>query len=268
MVDADTPRFVAMLRDVFGLYPSAKALTEGQVAMFFRALGRYTLAQVSVGLDAHVKDPQRGRFPPLPADVIAQLDGQAADDGRPGPEEAWAISLAARDESETVVWTAEAAQAMSVARPVLAAGDEIGARMAFREAYGRLVELARRQRNPTEWIVSEGWDAQRRASAVAAAVEAGRLPHSALQALTHTRATLAGLLEGPASGDNAEARKRLRELAEAIRLRPDPESSDAAARRITQELKAASAQRVSDYERQRQAMRAELDLSEEGEDQA
>jgi hypothetical protein len=77
MVDTDTPAFVAMLREVFGLYPSAKPLAEGQVAMFFRALQQYPMEAVRAALDAHVRDAERGRYAPVPADVISKIEGNA-----------------------------------------------------------------------------------------------------------------------------------------------------------------------------------------------
>lgn len=268
MRDTDAAPFVALLRDVFGLYLQAKPLNDGQVAMFFRALQRYPLDAVRAALDAHVRDPQRGRFPPLPADVIAQIDGIAANDGRPGPEEAWAIALGSVDERATVVWTREAAQAMQVARPVLANGDEVGARMAFREAYVRLVDEARAAGAPAQWSASEGWDAEGRARAIEQAVELRRLPASALQLLPWP-ANLA-LLMAPETGSAAAqaAREQLRQMVEELRNRPDPESADAASRRATDALRRAAAEKVEDYARRnRIALDAELSLADEGDAQ-
>lgn len=259
----DFAPFVAILGDVMGLYPQAKPLTEGQVAMFFRALAAYPLAAVRAGFDAHVKDPQRGRFAPVPADVIAQIVGRAANDGRPGPEEAWAIALLSVDETGTVVWTQEIARAMQIARPVLDAGDEVGGRMAFREAYQRLVDEARAAGHPPVWEASEGWDAQRRAVAITEAVELGRLPRSALQSLPPPPAQL--LLEVQDDQPGAETvREMLRQVADEIRQRAEPESVDAASRRATEALKAAAAAKVDEYTPQQAAMRAELQLREEG----
>ena len=267
MVETDTKAFLALLGDVYGLYPAAKPLAGGQVAMFFRALSAHPLAAVQAGLDAHVKDPQRGRFAPLPADVLAQIDAAASNDGRPGAEEAWAIASSSRSEWETVVWTAEIAQALAVCRPVLDSGDDIGARMAFREAYTRMVDEARKARRPAVWTVCEGWDAQRRAVAISAAVECGRLPRSEAPLLGYERPTLAGLLCAPVELGQEAARERARLATEALKNRAEPDSIDVRANRTTEQLKADTAARVSDYERQQQAMRAELALAEEGEQQ-
>ena len=42
-------------------------------AMWFRALSEHDLADVRAAFDAHVKDPDRGRFAPVPADIIGKL---------------------------------------------------------------------------------------------------------------------------------------------------------------------------------------------------
>lgn len=117
------------------------------------------------------------------------------DDGRPGSDEAWAIALDAQDEACTVVWCVEIQKAFGIARPVLAAGDKIGARMAFRNAYERLVRDARIQRQPAQWSPSLGWDHGQRHAVLTRAVETGML----------TSQSIAGLLPAPpASGPIAK----------------------------------------------------------------
>lgn len=245
MRDTDAAPFVALLRDVFGLYPAAKPLTEGQVAMFFRAVAQHPIEAVQAALDAHVKDPQRGRFPPLPADVIAQIEGHAADDGRPGAEEAWATALQGRDEAASIVWTAETAQAWGVARTVLELGDDVGARMAFREAYARIIDAARRTRRPVEWLVSLGFDPEQRRVAIAAGVAAGKLPHTAMVALPAPDG--ASMLVGDSSGMPPHVREKLAALADRLRAHGDAPSVDELARADTQRRKDAAAAAVQGY---------------------
>lgn len=176
MHDRDAQPFFDLLDDVWGMYPQAKVPSDGQKAMFFRALSDLTIAQVRAGFDAHVRDPQRGRFAPLPADVIAQVEGNAARDTRPGPEEAWSIALQANDEAKTLVWTEEIAQAWGIAGEVRRQGDDIGARMTFKEAYNRLVAEARAARKPAQWTATLGLDASQRDEALQRAHSAGLLP--------------------------------------------------------------------------------------------
>ncbi len=102
------------------------------------------------------------------ADVIERID-----DGRPGVEEAWA--MIPRDESQTVVWTTEAAEAYGVCSPLLAAGDKIGARQAFKEKYSALVSKARTEAVPVQWSASLGSDQACREEALKLAVESGKL---------------------------------------------------------------------------------------------
>ncbi len=101
-------------------------------------------------------------------DVISRID-----DGRPGPEEAWA--MIPKNEAATVVWTAEMCQAHAVACPLLDSGDAIGARMAFKETYSRLVSAARDEQRPVSWSASLGHDAGLRDRALALGVEQGRI---------------------------------------------------------------------------------------------
>jgi hypothetical protein len=101
-------------------------------------------------------------------DVVSRLE-----DGRPGPEEAWA--MLPMNEGATVVWTDEMREAFSVASPLIAAGEIVAARMAFKETYGRLVNAAREAAVVTSWTPSLGHDPRGREQALLQAVEKGRL---------------------------------------------------------------------------------------------
>lgn len=241
MRESDFDAFSAMLDDVAGLYPRG-SITAGQKAMYFRALAAHSIADVRAGFDAHVKDTTRGRFLPMPADVLAQIEGLAADDGRPGPEEAWACALRSSDESKTVVWTAEMAQAWAIASPVFNSGDEIGARMAFKESYARLVEEARRARRPAVWQASLGFDPQQRDEALAQAASTGRLAGPEFVALPAPEQAFAAI------ASNADAPQGIREKLIALRdrfaRRPDEPSADLIGKKRTAQLKAESARRA------------------------
>jgi hypothetical protein len=193
MFDTDFNRFAALLDSIAGMLPNAKPLTPAGKSLFFRTLANLRFDDVERALMAHLQDPQRGRFMPVPADVVAQIEGAAADDGRPGADEAWTTALLASDEAETVVWTEETAQAMFVAQPVLRAGDKVGARMAFKNAYDRLVADARHARRPAHWHASLGQDPARRERALQGAVNRNLLPAP----------QVAGLLPAPLDADNS-----------------------------------------------------------------
>jgi hypothetical protein len=104
---------------------------------------------------------------------IAELR-ERADDGRPGVEVAWAMCPATED--STVVWTSEMARAfIAGARTLRNAGDEIGARMAFKEAYSQLLAEARVRGDAVRWEASLGWDKAARIGPVAEAVRDGKI---------------------------------------------------------------------------------------------
>ena len=239
MNQCDYDEFSAIHDTVAGLF--GKAPDGAQKALFFRLLAQHSLAEVRAGFEAHLRDPQRGRFAPLPADILAQIQGAAAADGRPEVDEAWAIAIRAADEADTVVWTREMCQAWGACRLVFEGGDQIGARMAFKSAYTRLVAAARAARDPVHWEASLGSDPGRRDDALRIGVDAGRLPVAMLPAPA-TKAV--GLLEMErAHGCPDHVRARLQELRQAIAERAlqfTDEGRDAAARRRTERLKEAA----------------------------
>lgn len=240
MREADFPEFASMMDDVAVLM-SRQPMSTKQSAMMFRALARYPLADVRNALDAHMRDPQRGRFYPLPADLIAKID--IAGDTHPGSDEAWAIAVRARDEADTVIWTEQMAQAWGVCRPVMDMGDEVGARMAFRQAYDRMVSDARQANKPAVWTISEGFDKERRIAAVKQAEATGLLlpgaAREALPLLEHHEAQI-----GPMPD---HIREKLAELRQSFVQGYEGPSMDELARQETEQLKAESRAKVEKY---------------------
>lgn len=112
--------------------------------------------------------------------------------GRPAANEAWAIAIESLDENKTVVWTGEMAQAWNAARLIAAAGDLVGARMAFIASYERLVRDARDTGAMPAITVSLGFDKEHRIVAVEKAEKLGYLPKVQAQAhLAEMRAAIA-----------------------------------------------------------------------------
>ncbi len=153
------------------------------------------------------------------SDVLTRIEAQ---DGRPTPDEAWAVAITALDEAETVVWSTEIAQAWGVAEPLIRIGDKVAARRAFIDAYERIAEAARDAGAPSQWVISLGHDPDRRVLALNKAVEQGRIAQGVAMAflpapLTQDGAALAGaalqLIDKSQEFDKEEARKRLREAA-------------------------------------------------------
>lgn len=175
MRDSDLGAFTDMLGDIASLY--GKNLTTTQIAMWFRVMAEYSVQQVQAAFDAHARDAARGRFMPVPADLLAQLERIASNDGRPTPEEAWSTAVQTHnDEQSTVVWTQETATAWAdVGQALMDAGDRFNAGRGFIAKYTDLVAAARRNGIPVQWLVCQGWDKELRHQAIQQAVEAGRI---------------------------------------------------------------------------------------------
>lgn len=215
MTDQDLPAFSQALNAMLLTLSHGKTEAAPFVAaMWFETLRPYSLPQVTTGMTAHMRNPSTGRTLPIPADIVAQIEGAAADDGRLGANEAWAIALDARHESATVVWTDEMAEAWASARPVMELGDEVGARMAFLSAYERCCKDARAAGRRVRWVASLGHDESQRARALQAAAAAGRVVIGGvaddIPALPAPRAAIA--LPAPTATDSAAKRQALQAL--------------------------------------------------------
>lgn len=149
--------------------------TESAKMLFLDVVGEFGLSNLKGALMAHLRDPERGRFVPSPADLIEQIQRAMQKDGRPSADEAWAIAVQMIDENTTVVSNDEISQAWGVAVEVMP--DRTGARMAFRSAYDRLVAEARQLGRPVKWFPSLGHDKHGREPALKQAADLGRLTH-------------------------------------------------------------------------------------------
>jgi hypothetical protein len=250
MQQDDLQPFTQMLDSVCSLLSrGAYQPNPTNTALFFRALARHSLAEVRAAFDAHIAHEVRGKFVPVPADLLFQIAERAADDGRLGAEEAWALCVLANDEQQSVVWTEEISRAYGTALPLLRAGDDVGARMAFKEKYMRLVDAARAGRFPANWTVSEGRDPELRLKAIAEGVALQRLASGDYPALPAPRAA-ALLLEAPEE-DEVDPPNRVTALQGLLALRswlttPAMTASlDAQARADTDIRKAAAAAKVA-----------------------
>ena len=176
MIDSEREQFGRLLAATFEVYGSA--VSDTAMSIWWSALSAFSLAQVRAGLSAHIKNPERGRFSPKPADVIGEI---GFSDDRPGPEEAWAALP--KNEYGSVQWTEEMRHASAISQPLIDEGDLIAARMAFLESYRALVKAARNAGTPTERSFSFGTDKSGREQAILDAVAKGRLSAEHAQAL-------------------------------------------------------------------------------------
>lgn len=225
-------------------------LTPTAAAMMAEDLANYTRPVLSAAL-SRVRTEHSGKL--TPKAVIERIDEVM---GRPGANEAWATALLALDERNTVVWTDEMMRAWDTAQPLAAGGDLIGARMAFKDAYERLVRTAREERRTPVVTVSVGWDAEGRTSAIEKAVKLGYMPHSEAVAYLPAPApafSVTALLAGRVEvSDSAppELRSRLLalrdEFAGAERRRAEERQRQAAAAIADTAARKAEAQRLAE----------------------
>lgn len=202
MKPAEAQEFHDLLTGVLGFFGKPQP-NEIEAEIWWEALSGIELVDIRAALSAHIRHQERGRFAPKPADVIAAISAHVAAKWI-SADEAWAQALQASDERNTVVWTDEAAKALASASPILAEGDKIGARMAFKQAYERAVHVALIERRAPRPLLSLGWDMQTRVDALESAVSSGLIardqaePHllSARSEITEGGAAIAGLLSG------------------------------------------------------------------------
>lgn len=168
MLDADKKQFAKIVRSTM-LVTGGEAPEPDVLRIWWAALQNYQIADVSAAFSEYA---MRGKFAPRPADILEILD-RALPDGRPGADEAWAIIP--RDEYTSAVWTTEIAEAWGIAKPLLDEGDQVAARMAFKESYARIVDSNKRNGIKPSWLPSLGQDKEGRDSVLAEAVRLGRI---------------------------------------------------------------------------------------------
>ena len=151
-------------------------------------LSKPALAMMTLDLDAYPPDSVAAALRRCRMEHRGRLTAEAVisriDDGRPGPEEAWA--MIPRDESGSVVWNDEMAAAYGIAGPLLAQGEPIPARMAFLEHYRAAVAKARMDGVPVRWWPSLGSDQRGREQVLLEAAEKGRIGHGHTALLGHS----------------------------------------------------------------------------------
>lgn len=198
------------------------ALSASAAELMAEDLAEYGMEHIAAALRACRKE-LTGKLT-----LAAILQRIHAEDGRPGRDEAWAIALQAGDECDTVVLTSEIMAALQVARPILAARDKVGARMAFLNAYDRLIDQARQEAQPVKWEVSLGFDPDLRVRAIEQARNLGRLPAAeasrlllqhAQEAPSPNGLAIAGLLTGNSSKPDPHTREKLRAIRDELQGR-------------------------------------------------
>lgn len=255
MTPADKPDFGRLLVTAFRFV--GQELTAEAAADWYDEFEGYPLAALAAAFRRHRRDSP---YPPKPSDLYRHLDGGGADAGRPTPDEAWGLLRRfVDDEAETGVLSEEMREAWAVCHPVLAAGDGVGARRAFIDAYGRAVAAARERREPARWTVTLGADPKLREARLREAVVAGRLSADHVRALlpgpgAGSLEQVAGLLEGPGASDQERrTAERFRALAALLRRQSAEEARRREAEKARQrEAEAKRQQEIDALVRQRE----------------
>jgi hypothetical protein len=173
MNNSDADAFSKLLDAVFPIY--RMEASTGTKKLWWNLLLGYPITDVAHAFEEHLRT---NKFAPTPADIVSII-GKLRPDGRLGADEAWA--MIPRDEYKSVVMTDEMAEALRFAQPLLDEGDQVAARMAFKEAYTTIVDEHKRANTKPRWFPSLGQDKEGRESVLAEAVRLGRL--SAEQAM-------------------------------------------------------------------------------------
>ncbi len=184
-----------------------KPITHKTISLAFDLLKDHSLANVLGALRAHCLDPVRGQFPPKPADIIYQIERRMPQ--RLTADEAY--MLIPSDESETVVWTHEIAEAAAIAghEP-----DKTARRMAFKSAYERITERNKLAGKRPSWFISYGWDMAKRERPIQDAIAIGRIKQEDVDMtmLPSQSVGIAGLLQHQAEFDEEQAKENLKSL--------------------------------------------------------
>lgn len=206
MLETEKLAFIEILRPKLKV---CRIEPDGDVyAEWWSAMEPFPLQLVEAALSRFMRNGDGFLLPSKIVNIMHDL----VPDGRPTADEAWGIALSGMDESATIITNDEIQESMRAARTILEAGDEVGARMAFKGAYERITRLKRG--NPVRWYASYGTNPDGRLKVVSEAVERGLLPRSALTQLpapgSYVERAISGgnLLEFKMTEEQRERNKR------------------------------------------------------------
>lgn len=77
MTENDAHKFSVLITDVLGFYK--QDTSKFTMKVWWGACQRFDYEQVARALEAHAMSPDRGQFPPKPADIVRQLEGTQTD---------------------------------------------------------------------------------------------------------------------------------------------------------------------------------------------
>jgi len=206
------------------LYATAEVLGSeikpAAAALMIRDLRDYNRPEIEQAL-ARCRSEINGRLT-----LASILDRMPSANAHLSANEAWSVVLESEDEMRTIIWTDEIASAAGVARPILDAGDKVGARMAFIGAYDRAVAAAKAEGKTPRWWPSLGESKEQRTAAIDQGIKDGRLPAPKVEHLLPTPERPATAGEG---GDPEKVNAMIRQLRSVL------DESNESARRAREE---------------------------------
>jgi hypothetical protein len=147
----DFSEFCKMIDSTYELIGSGKLLSADAKALFFKAMSNYSIEEIRIALQDHIKDPVIGQFVPKPGNLIKKIELRSTN-GWLGAEEAWATYP--KNEQDSAMLTQESVEAFSETLGM----DMIAARMAFKEIYERLITKAKLEGRKPAYFPSMGVD--------------------------------------------------------------------------------------------------------------
>jgi hypothetical protein len=77
MKASDKPQFMELITDVLAFYK--QDVSDFAITVWWQASQNFELEQVRKALTSHAMDPEKGQFPPKPADLVRMLQGTHTD---------------------------------------------------------------------------------------------------------------------------------------------------------------------------------------------
>jgi len=200
MTTDDKKRFLELMNGCASSY--SKQMEKNAISIFWDFLKDYDIGDVEKAFRQHLR---ASKFFPTIAEIIEHIPNANAQE-HIGADEAWIIAKTAMNPNSSVCATNEILQAFDTVQAVYSNRDENPARMAFREAYNRIVKASGIK---PRWFMSVGEDKAQAEAVALKAVQLGRLPAGAADKyrIEAPTTTVTKLIEGYVSKTTAEIRQ-------------------------------------------------------------
>ena len=225
MKSTDKTIFVEIMTGLGSAY--RQDVTKAVLGVFWNATQDLTIEQFNLAVNKHVR---KSKFFPTIAEIY-EIAEQSSGNQHLCADEAWGVALQLANELIAVVVTNEIFTAWVEAKPVFDVGDEVGARMAFKATYNRIMGATQ---SPPVWRLTEGQDKAMTIAVVEKAAQMGRYlspeTYRRLQIAAPAGIGISGLIESAEksvkTGDKASSdvtQKAIDNLKEILAKGADPD---------------------------------------------